>query len=127
MESEAKQVVIESGRDIPIARQITRTLTHEWGISVKDQARISWIVDYIARQGLLGARSFSLYLIPLSNDSGRLGLRIECQGDWLRPFGPLYEAHLVPVFSRLDFVKYTNHPPSLLVVAWSEDIVGEEK
>lgn len=106
--------------DIVTLRRDTRNLMRSINASLPAQAHVSWLTDFIARQMLATGGQGSRMAIEDVEKNGRRGIRIYCQGDWLKGIGPFYQMHIIPALSRKDEVLFNNDTssPEMSIISW---------
>jgi hypothetical protein len=111
---------ISLNEDVVNLRRETRNLMRSINASLPVQAHISWLTDYIARQMLNAGGKGSLLAINTIELNGRFGIKIVCEGNWLKDIGPFYQRHLIPALSRKDEVSFSNNSqhPQMSIVSW---------
>jgi len=111
---------ISFNEDIVNLRRETRNLMRSINASLPAQAHISWLTDYIARQMLVTGGKGSLMMVDTVEQEGRCGIKIVCEGEWLKGIGPFYQMHLIPALSRKDEVSFSNNSqhPQMSIVSW---------
>src|SRR5687767_2510326 len=119
MEIESKSIRIDTQNDIVQLRNVVRRMMQQLQAPVYDQSRVSWMVDYVGRQILMFARTKPVKLVPVE-EQGRVGLKMVCEGSWLRPMGYFYSRHLlIPHMADSDTVQYIDGThPELTIISW---------
>ena len=114
----SQQLLVENGENLADLRQLTRQILHELQAALSDQARVSWISDYIARQ-MLDFHGHGVITLTPVEEEYRRGLQISCEGDWLYSVGHAYEINLARVISDLDTIDLVGGAvPRLTVTSW---------
>ena len=113
-----EQVWIESGEDVGRLRTVTRRVLNDLDAELPDQARISWLANYLGRQIMQLNGTGSISLNVAEREDGQ-GLVISCEGAWLRGVGHLYKMHMIPSMSKQDEVDFdSGRYPRLTITTW---------
>jgi hypothetical protein len=122
MEIESRGIPLTSQNDLVQLRNLVRRMMQQLEAPIKDQSRVSWMVDYMGRQVLMFSRGTPVQLSAI-NERGCMGLKVICQGAWLRPLGYFYSRHLlIPHLAKSDTVQYMDGiNPKLTIISWIND------
>jgi len=111
-------VPITERGDLVSLRQVVRGMAQQLHGTLRDQARVSWVANQLARQMLDMSKGGDLSLEPLQ-ESARTGIRVSCEGPWLRLVERTYRFHISPMISRNDEVEYeSGRSPRLMITMW---------
>jgi serine/threonine-protein kinase RsbT len=76
---ESRSIALEHEHDIVVARGQVRELASALGFSLTDQTRLATIASELARNVVKYAGRGRLIAQPVTNTSGRAGLRLVCE------------------------------------------------
>jgi hypothetical protein len=119
MTTPIKSIAIKDLKDIPELRYMARVIMQECHTSLREQIRVSWFVDYLARQMLLYGEQCSFDLVKVEVNEV-MGLRIICSGTWPHYMKVLFKHHIMPMASAQDEIEFVQGAtPQLKVTTWA--------
>lgn len=122
MMNDTIEIMVRTQDDLAQLRKVAREILQRLEAPLREQSRISWMIDHFGRQILLFNKGSSIYLTSVEDPthSHQKGLQMRCEGAWLRSMGNMYKHRLmIPNLHPQDGVKFVDGPdPMLMVTAW---------